>query len=266
VRFGYDGTGFAGWARQPGLRTVEGEIRSGLVRLGLARSLEATDLSVASRTDRGVSARGNALALTSEVPAAALLRALNGLSPEIWFTHLAEVPEGFRPRAAAERRYRYWERRADRVPEGWEPAARALSGRLDARSFGRGLPASGPTWWDVSSVAPALEGGWLVVDVRARAFVWGMVRKLVAALREVEAGALSIPRLREAIEGRERLSLPMAEPERLVLWETRYPIAWTTERAEWTARQERVFLSARIRSAAREEILHRIWEDAGRPA
>ncbi|MCI4322345.1 MAG: hypothetical protein L3K05_08590, partial [Thermoplasmata archaeon] len=64
---------------------------------------------MASRTDRGVSARGNALALTSPLPGAGLLRALNGLRPEIFFTAATEVEEAFRPRAARSRTYRYWE-------------------------------------------------------------------------------------------------------------------------------------------------------------
>ncbi|HEY6238704.1 MAG TPA: tRNA pseudouridine(38-40) synthase TruA, partial [Thermoplasmata archaeon] len=54
VRFGYDGSGFAGWARQPGRRTVEGELHEGIVRAKVAASAEAARPRVASRTDRGV--------------------------------------------------------------------------------------------------------------------------------------------------------------------------------------------------------------------
>jgi tRNA pseudouridine38-40 synthase len=258
VRFGYDGLGFAGWARQPGLRTVEGEIRSGLVRMGIARDAEEAGVSVSSRTDRGVSARGNALALTASLPPAALLRALNGISPEIRFTQLAEVPEGFRPRSAQQRWYRYWERPATSVPSPWAEAAAALVGRIDTRSFGRGLPAGAPTWRTVDSVDPGVEGDWLVVDVRARSFVWGMVRKIVAALREVEAGRLTVPELREAVQGRRRLTLPMAEPDRLVLWETSYPVAWTVERSTLTAHQERHLRSAILAAGARAQIWSRV--------
>jgi tRNA pseudouridine38-40 synthase len=258
VRFGYDGVGFAGWARQPGHRTVEGEIRSGLVRLGISEDADEAKLAVSSRTDRGVSARGNALALTSSLPPSALLRALNGISPEIWFTHLAEVPDGFRPRAASQRWYRYWERPAQQVPPAWAAASRAFSGRIDVRSFGRDVPAARPTHRDVDSVEPTVDDGWLVLDVRARSFVWGMVRKIVAALREVEAGALTVAELREAIAGERRLTLPLAEPDRLVLWETSYPIEWTVERLTRTAHQERHLRAAVLAAAARHEIRPRI--------
>lgn len=65
-----------------------------------------------------------------------------------------------------------------------------------------------------------------MIEVRAPSFVWGMVRKIVAALREVDAERLSIARLRDAVEGATRLPLPLAEPEPLVLWEVEYPMAW----------------------------------------
>ena len=48
----YDGTGFRGWAAQPGLRTVEGTMREALERVFPAWS----QLAVAGRTDTGVHA------------------------------------------------------------------------------------------------------------------------------------------------------------------------------------------------------------------
>ncbi|WP_433512749.1 tRNA pseudouridine(38-40) synthase TruA [Nonomuraea sp. CA-143628] len=53
---GYDGTDFSGWARQPGLRTVQGEIEQALGRI--LRLAEPPALTVAGRTDAGVHARG----------------------------------------------------------------------------------------------------------------------------------------------------------------------------------------------------------------
>ena len=53
---GYDGTGFHGWAAQPCLRTVEGELGRWIGRL--ARLGTDAELTVAGRTDAGVHARG----------------------------------------------------------------------------------------------------------------------------------------------------------------------------------------------------------------
>ncbi|HEV2428286.1 MAG TPA: hypothetical protein VGV64_00350 [Thermoplasmata archaeon] len=258
VRFAYDGTGFAGWARQPGLRTVEGEIRRGLVRLGLYDDERSIALEVASRTDRGVSARANALTITSPLDPDALGRAMNGIAGSIRFTHVVEVPFGFRTRGAIERVYRYWERPERRVPPAWKEAARRLSGPLDIRSFGRGIPRSAPVVRTVTSVDPHLRAGWLVVDVRARSFVWGMVRKIVSALRAVEDGRLPMERLEAAVRGGEPVALPLAEPDRLVLWDVRYPAPWSGPARPEAPHQQRYVHRESVRSAARSQILRAI--------
>ena len=54
IDFAYDGTDFSGWARQPGRRTVEGELTGALTRV-LRR--DDVRLTVAGRTDAGVHAR-----------------------------------------------------------------------------------------------------------------------------------------------------------------------------------------------------------------
>ncbi len=227
VRFGYDGAGFYGWARQPGLRTVEGTLRAGLVRRAIVDRPEAARLDVASRTDRGVSARGNALALSAALSPPALLKALNGIAPDLFFTDLAPVSADFRARQAVSRWYRYFEPAAGHDPAFWSRVTRRLQGPVDVRSLGRGLPGTEPIWRTIDSVeVSARDPEWLVVDVRAPSFVWGMVRKIVGALRAVEAGTLAADTLEVALQGRQRLTLPMAEAEGLVLWEVHYPTPW----------------------------------------
>lgn len=226
LSFGYDGTAFAGWARQPGLRTVEGEILRGLERTGVSPGPSTAGLRVASRTDRGVSARANALTLESDLAGEPLLRALNGIAPEIFFTAASRVASDFRVRSPHTRTYRYFEAPGFRSLSRWRAGARLFEGPVDVRSFGRGFPASAPVSRTVDAVAIRRIGRGLRIEVTARSFVWGMVRKMVAALRELDAERLSVERLTAAIEGRERLTLPMAEPEPLVLWEVKYSVPW----------------------------------------
>jgi tRNA pseudouridine38-40 synthase len=227
VRFGYDGRAFVGWARQPGLRTVEGELRRGLVRVGVVPSAEAARVDVASRTDRGVSARANAFVLSTALASGVLLRSLNGISTELTFSAATPVPDEFRVRRALRRTYRYFEPPGEHDPERWERAARLFSGSIDVRSVGRGLPATIPAQRVVESITVSPVGGGLQVEVRAPSFVWGMVRKIIAALREYDSGKLTLAKLESALRGQTRLSLPMAEAEGLVLWEVEYPFPWT---------------------------------------
>jgi tRNA pseudouridine38-40 synthase len=103
----YDGTGFHGWAAQPGLRTVEGEVR---------RALDDTyaswdGLSVAGRTDTGVHALGQVASVEAEggppVPRAA--EALNAqLADDVAVVSVERAPDGFHARRSAKSRsYRY---------------------------------------------------------------------------------------------------------------------------------------------------------------
>ena len=98
----YDGSEFAGWARQPGLRTVQGVLEDALAQI---RRLPTT-LTVAGRTDRGVHARGQVASHEGE-PAAA--RSLNGVLPgDVRVLASEPAPEGFDARRdAVSRTYRY---------------------------------------------------------------------------------------------------------------------------------------------------------------
>jgi tRNA pseudouridine38-40 synthase len=239
VRFGYDGRKYMGWARQPGLRTVEGTIRNGAVRCGIASTEESLRLLVSSRTDRGVSARANALVLSSRLPGEALLRALNGVAQDIFFTAATPVEETFSPRRALWRQYRYYEPSHDRHVATWRKAARLFEGDVDGGSFGRGLGGDAERFRAIERVRVRAMDGVFVVTVQARRFVWGMVRKIVAGIRAVDSGRLSFAQLEAAIRGKTRLTLPLAEPDRLVLWEARLPLRWRYDVAGWSRAQQR---------------------------
>jgi tRNA pseudouridine38-40 synthase len=263
VRFGYDGGSFSGWARQPNLRTVEGEILEGLARSGNSSDVKKWGVAVASRTDRGVSARGNALALSTNLPGQSLLRALNGISPDIFFTAATPVADELRVRSAVRRIYRFYEPATDRDFGPWRDAAALIRGPVDVRSFGRSIPAANPTWRTVESVAVTPRGKGAVVEVRAPSFVWGMVRKIVGALREHEAGRLSLGRLEAAVHGREIVALPLAEPEPLVLWEVEYPFPWAQRWAGPTRYQVGYLRAARGALRARSDALRVLEREVG---
>src|SRR5262245_10715757 len=109
----YVGTGFRGWARQPGERTVEGELR-----LALAQVFPSFDeLAVAGRTDTGVHALANVVSVdvTGGPHAPRAAEALNAVLPaDLAVVSLEPVPRGFHARFSARSRsyrYRIWRRR-----------------------------------------------------------------------------------------------------------------------------------------------------------
>ncbi|MDQ3867453.1 MAG: tRNA pseudouridine(38-40) synthase TruA, partial [Actinomycetota bacterium] len=103
----YDGTGFSGWAAQPGLRTVEGAVRGALD--GVFPSWRG--LAVAGRTDAGVHARGQVVSFTGEggPPTERALEALNARLPDdVAAVAAEEATDDFHARfSARSRTYRY---------------------------------------------------------------------------------------------------------------------------------------------------------------
>src|SRR5215213_476339 len=102
----YDGARFRGWARQPGLRTVQGELETALATV----LREPVELTVAGRTDTGVHALKQVASFDSPTePPQDLTRRLNGLCPDdVAVTAATDAADGFNARRDAKARsYRY---------------------------------------------------------------------------------------------------------------------------------------------------------------
>jgi tRNA pseudouridine38-40 synthase len=199
----YDGTEFAGFQLQSKARTVQGELEAALARLsGGTRQ----PVMGAGRTDAGVHATGQVIAFTypGSLPVEALTDALNGtLPPDVAVRDVRRAPAGFNPRYAARyREYRYsiWngprspllERtalwvRQDLDVAAMARAATALEGRHDFNAFGGADPQPVRT---VHRLRVRRDGSTVTIDVRADAFLRGMVRRIVAVLLAVGKGQL----------------------------------------------------------------------------
>ena len=202
----YDGTGFRGWARQPGERTIEGELRRAMGEL----YGPLDELVVAGRTDTGVHALANVVSVDVHggPPANRAARALNTVLPDdVAATAVEEVPDGFNARFDAESRsyrFRIWRRRERSVFEAsrslWWPRpvdlaalndnARSLVGVHDFRAF---TPTETHHRTFVRTVRAArwVELGESVIafEITADSFLRHMVRTLVGSMlagREIE--------------------------------------------------------------------------------
>lgn len=121
----YDGTDFSGWARQPGLRTVQGTVEDALARA--LRLSEAPHVTCAGRTDAGVHALGQVahvdVEVSDDVDLSGVARSIRGLlPPDAWLRDLAPAPAGFDARFSA-----LWRRYVYRVcddPATWDPLLR----------------------------------------------------------------------------------------------------------------------------------------------
>lgn len=231
----YDGTGFHGFARQPDVRTVQGEIEAALTRvLGVA-----CDTTGAGRTDAGVHARHQVVSFpVAETPdLERLRRALDAvLGPEIAVYAATEAEAGFNARFTPTwRAYRYFidaRPSADPLTRHWvwhlgkhldhramTGAAGAFVGEHDFASFCR-RRAGATTTRSVLEAAWGRQGPLLCFTVRARAFCHQMVRSLVGFCVDVGLGRVAADTAAEVIAARDRSRVgTIAPPHGLVLWE-----------------------------------------------
>lgn len=89
-----------------------------------------------------------------------------------------------------------------------------------------------------------------------------MVRKMVGSLRQYDTGHLTGDVLRDAIAGRTRITLPMAEPESLVLWDVDAGLRWTYRPPIPAPRQARYFDASIERARIRGTLLRALRADA----
>jgi tRNA pseudouridine38-40 synthase len=224
----YDGTDFSGWAKQPGLRTVQGELERAL---GVVLRRNEPVLTVAGRTDAGVHALGQVASYPGE-PARA--ESLNAVLPcDVSVLSCERAADGFSARHdATSRAYRYrlltrrarspfetrtalhWPHRFDL--DALHAGAAALRGTHDFTAFT-------PTETDhVRFRRDVLTARWehdAVTDhldflIEADAFMRNMVRVLVGTMLEIGSGRRTTDQLRELLGGRPRAEGGQTAPPR----------------------------------------------------
>ena len=237
----YDGTDFAGWQVQPGVRTVQQEIENAL-KLVLQ---EQVAITASGRTDAGVHALGMVAHATppdsSSIGLEKLTQAINGNSgSDVVIRAIKDVPDDFHARfSTLDREYRYtiFKRRTalyrDYSWYVWENldltsmkrAAFHVIGDHDFTSYSKRSE-------DVDhyrSIVDTCEfeelDDRIIFIIRANRFVRGMVRSLIGALVEVGKGKLSEERFVELLNSptEENRAKYLAPAEGLVLWKIRYP-------------------------------------------
>lgn len=269
IDLAYDGTQFSGWAKQPGLRTVQGELTCAIAMI-IRTDPELVSVTVAGRTDAGVHARGQVGHLDVNSDAYAQLagrsgrigdaaRKMNGAlkrlnATDIHVHAVCEAGRDFDARfSALSRRYEYRVRplgvrrdpllRHSTVDVAYEvdlDAVRSASdtflGLQDFTSYCKAREGA-------TAVRTLLEFSWqrlpdgvLVARIQADAFCHSMVRSLVGAVLSVGSGRLTLTELQQLTVDRSRSSrIAVMPPGGLSLEAIEYPEAeLLAERASQT--------------------------------
>lgn len=265
IDFAYDGTGFSGWAAQPGRRTIEDELTRAVACV--LRADPRPRLTVAGRTDAGVHARASVAHVdvqraaweslpgrSTRSPREAGPGRLRGvLPPDIVVRAIAPAPAGFDARfSAVSRRYSYT--LCDR-PEHLDPLDRfrvvvhprsldvdamnaasiGLVGLNDFAAFCKRREGAG-TVRTLLGYSWQRRGHLIEGTVVADAFCHSMVRSLVGAVIPVGEGRRAVAWPAEVLARRVREpGVTVMPPHGLCLEEIRYaPEAELARRARET--------------------------------
>ena len=238
LKIAYDGTNFLGFQKQRKGRTVQVEIENALRRL----DWKGKGITAAGRTDAGVHASGQVIAfqLSWEHPLCDLQKALNANLPtDVAVMCIQGAPDGFHPRfSALSRKYVYHitcqeQRDPLRDRYAWKvwpavefeklnAAAAILVGEHDFVAFGR------PPKDEAGTIRKVLMAEWINdknefrFEVKANAFLYHMVRRMVFLQVRVGQGLMDMKELHSAVAGDKNIKPGIAPPRGLELAEVEY--------------------------------------------
>ncbi len=243
----YDGSRYYGWQRQREVRSVQEKLEKALSQV----ANESVSVFCAGRTDAGVHATGQVVHFETQAArkdAAWTLGVNANLPGDIAVRWVTEVPESFHARfSATARRYRYiiynHRLRPAVLQRGvthfhmpldagrMHRAAQCLLGENDFTSFRAVQCQSRTPWRNVMHVQVERYGAWVVVDIKANAFVHHMVRNIVGSLLEVGCGNQPEAWIAELLAAKDRtLAAATAKAEGLYLVAVDYPDAYAIPR------------------------------------
>lgn len=236
----YDGSAYYGWQRQQEAASVQACLEKALSRVADAPIV----VFCAGRTDAGVSATGQVVHFETPVrrkEAAWTMGVNTHLPKNIAVRWMHEVPEDFHARfSATARRYRYviynHRYRSAILHSGithvhmpldvdkMQRAGQALLGENDFTSFRASQCQSRTPWRYMMHLNVTRHGNYVVVDVKANAFVHHMVRNIVGSLIDIGAGIQPESWMGELLAAKDRnLAAATARAEGLYLVSVDYP-------------------------------------------
>ena len=241
IDLAYDGTNFAGWAKQPDRRTVQECIETALATI----SQITPETIVAGRTDAGVHATGQVIHvdLPESVSLDDLVYKLNRiLDQDVRIHNISIAPEAFHARFSALRRYYRYKILDDNkildplarldVSTWYRPLDLDVMNKTSALLLGEHDFAAFCKFREGATTIRTLEKyewkrspeGFLVADIVADAFCYSMVRNLVGAVVCVADGRFDPEWIVGVLNNKERVSDSLVFPARgLTLYQVDYP-------------------------------------------
>jgi tRNA pseudouridine38-40 synthase len=222
IKFAYDGKQFHGYARQPSLKTVEGELLKALVKHSYIEDTKESIFRSASRTDKNVSALGNVVAFNTEASKKQIIDELSNESSSILVYGIKEVKHEFYPRHAKQRHYRYYLHIKDLDLEKIISTSAIFTGENDFSNFAKLEPFKDPIR-TIDNILFTLENDFLIIDFFAKTYLWHQIRRIISSLIKIGNGTLEEEQIIGALKSPEnKVDFGLAPAEPLILKDVLY--------------------------------------------
>jgi len=236
----YDGSGYAGWQVQPGVKTIQGELERCFKKL----AGEVVKIHGSGRTDQGVHAAGQVahLDLPAYFQCKTIIRAMSALlPPDIRVLKAMKAADTFHARrSAVSKEYRYFIWNGSVLPpfscryrthvyreldvRAMRKAAKMLTGKHDFAAFtANPKRVVESTVRTLSMLAVRKSGREIVIIARSDGFLYRMVRSLAGFLIRVGQGDIPCSEAGQILDRQIRTAVvPTAPPQGLFLWRVNY--------------------------------------------
>ena len=235
----YDGADYHGWARQPGMSTIQGTIETAFAKL----TDQTVEVIGSSRTDAGVHALGqvsHAVLTDCPIPTENFKNALNNLLPDdIVIADLQEIPENFDAISdTVSKRYDYlintnpirpvlmrnqWHRPGQLDVDRMASAGKLLEGKHDFKSFASAADQRESSVRTITQCSVEQNADIIKISVAADGFLYNMVRNIVGTLVEIGRGRWQPEYIKKILDAKDRNTAgPIAPACGLCLMEILY--------------------------------------------
>jgi len=224
IKFAYDGRNFHGFARQPNLKTIEGELIKHLIQHGLIEDATKARLRSSSRTDGGVSALGNVVAFNTGSSEKQVFQKLinDSADPDILVYGMKVVELDFYPRYAKWRIYRYYLNKNNLNLDEILSVASIFIGEHNFNNFAR-VEANKDPVRTIDNIVLTEEDDFFIIDFYAQTFLWNQVRRVASAIEKVGTGKLTKKQITDALDNPDKkVDFGLAPPEPLILKDVIY--------------------------------------------
>jgi len=217
LKFAYDGRKFHGYARQPQLKTIEGEIIKSLIKHGFIEDTKESCIRSASRTDKGVSALGNVIAFNTDCSKERIFQEMKEDLTDILVYGIKDVEPDFYPRYAKQRMYRYYLKNENLEIDRVLSAAAAFAGEYNFSNFARIEEFKDPVR-TIDNIIVTNQDDFLIMDFYAQTFLWNQVRRIVSAIQKMGKSKIEKEQIIEALHNsNKKVDFGLAPAEPLIL-------------------------------------------------